>query len=63
MQVLPVDSFAIENIHLQEELAATKENLESLTKKREDDLDMYLKLASDSKRMFSQSLKEAVEKL
>ena len=52
-----------ENIQLREELAATKENLESLTKKREDDLDMYLKLASDSKRMFSQSLKEAVEKL
>ena len=56
-------NFNKENVQLKEELVATKENLENLTKKREDDLDMYLKLASDSKRMFSQSLKEAVEKL
>ena len=42
---------------------ATKDNLDSMTKKREDDLDMYLKLASDSRRMFSQSLKETVDKI
>ena len=55
--------FNEENFQLREELEATKENLTSVSKKREDDLDMYLKLASDSRRMFSQSLKDAVDKL
>ena len=34
-------------------------NLENISKKREDDLDMYLRLASDSRTMFKQGLKEA----
>ena len=33
--------------------------LENISKKREDDLDMYLRLASDSRTMFKQGLKEA----
>jgi hypothetical protein len=48
---------------LQEELEVTKEHLQLMGRKREADLDMYLKMASDSRRMFSQSLKEAVENL
>ena len=46
---------------LRQELRVTKDNLESISKKREEDLDMYLKLAADSRRMFSQSLKDTVE--
>ena len=33
--------------------------IENISKKREDDLDMYLRLASDSRTMFKQGLKEA----
>ena len=44
---------------LQQELRVTKDNLENISKKREDDLDMYLRLASDSRTMFKQGLKEA----
>ena len=42
---------------LRQELRVTKDNLEIISKKREEDLDMYLKLAADSRRVFSQSLK------
>ena len=44
---------------LQQELRITKDNLENISKKREDDLDMYLKLASDSRTMYKQGFKEA----
>ena len=47
---------------LREELKITQDQLESLGKQREEDLDMYLKLASDSRRMFTQGLKEAMDK-
>ncbi len=47
---------------LQEKLEVTKEQLEAVSKKREEDLEMYLKMASDSKRYFSQQIKEAVKK-
>lgn len=54
---------ARENIvnDLKEELRVTKDNLESISKKREEDLDMYLKMASDSRRMFTQGLKDAFD--
>ena len=48
--------------NLKEELKVTQSNLENITKKREEDLDMYLKLASDSRRMFNQGLKDVFEK-
>ena len=44
---------------LQQELRITKDNLENISKKREEDLDMYLKLASDSRTMYKQGFKEA----
>ena len=44
---------------LQQELRVTKDNLENISKKREEDLDMYLKLASDSRTMYKQGFKEA----
>ena len=47
---------------LREELKVTKDQMEQLSKKREEDLNMYLKLASDSRRMFTQGLKEAFDK-
>lgn len=46
---------------LKEELQVTKENLENISKKREEDLDMYLKMASDSRRMFTQGLKDVFD--
>ena len=46
---------------LKEELRVTKDNLENIYQKREEDLDMYLRLASDSRRMFTQGLKDVFD--
>ena len=48
---------------LRDELKVTQDQLENLGKQREEDLDMYLKLAADSRRMFTQGLKDAMEKI
>ena len=48
---------------LRDELKVTQDQLENLGKQREEDLDMYLKLAADSRRMFTQGLKDTMEKI
>ena len=58
----PSSTTGLATKNLREELKITQDQLETLGKQREDDLDMYLKLASDSRRMFTQGLKETLEK-
>ena len=58
----PSSTTGLATKNLREELKITQDQLETLGKQREEDLDMYLKLAADSRRMFTQGLKETLEK-